>query len=121
MVLFVLHDSALRLGGLAKIWRTSGARHSAGMRTGAILAVGTLLCSAAPVAQTARGDSAKPAATHSDPNKIVCKKEETIGSRIGAKKVCLTGSEWDMLAKDGREQTERVQSGVRLCSEPQSC
>lgn len=51
----------------------------------------------------------------SDALKIVCKKEEAIGSRLAAKKVCLTVQEWKDLAEANREHTEKVQqqSGFR--------
>lgn len=50
-----------------------------------------------------------------DPNRIVCKKEETIGSRLGAKKICLSAKEWEDRAKADRDQTESIQrlSGTR--------
>jgi hypothetical protein len=41
-----------------------------------------------------------------DVNKIVCKSEDTIGSRLGAKKVCLTVQEWKERADFYRDQTE---------------
>ena len=59
--------------------------------------------------------------TKADANKIVCKKQETIGTRLGAKKVCLTVSEWDTRAKDDRERTERVQSSTCQVGENQGC
>ncbi len=51
----------------------------------------------------------------SDVNKVVCQKEEQIGSRLGAKKVCLTVKEWLDRAQLNREETERAQqnTGVR--------
>lgn len=47
--------------------------------------------------------------------KLICKKEETIGSRLAAKKVCLTAMEWKVLAAENREKTEDIQkdAGVR--------
>jgi len=47
--------------------------------------------------------------------KLICKKEESIGSRLGAKKVCLTADEWKVLAQENREHTEDIQkdSGFR--------
>ena len=44
-----------------------------------------------------------------DANKIVCKSQETIGSRLGAKKVCLTVQEWKEQADFYRDQTETWQ------------
>jgi len=47
-----------------------------------------------------------------DVNKIVCKKQEQIGSRLGAKKVCLTVKEWQDRAAADRIETERVQQNT---------
>ena len=47
-----------------------------------------------------------------EPDKIVCKKEETIGTRLGTKKLCLTVSEWNHRANAARWETERLQMGV---------
>lgn len=49
----------------------------------------------------------------SDVERIVCKKEETIGSRLAAKKVCMTVSEWRRHADLNREETERAQLNAR--------
>lgn len=83
----------------------------------ALSAVAVLMAMASPAAaQTtpAAAPNAK-AAEASDALKIVCKKEEAIGSRLGAKKVCLTVQEWKDLAEANREHTEKIQqqSGFR--------
>jgi hypothetical protein len=57
--------------------------------------------------QTAAVDPAK-----SDVNKVVCKKEESIGSRLAAKKVCMTVKQWEEQAQASREETERVQQSA---------
>jgi hypothetical protein len=44
-----------------------------------------------------------------DAQKLVCKTEDTIGSRLGAKKVCLTVQEWKERADFYRDQTESWQ------------
>lgn len=66
-------------------------------------------------AQTTPAAAPKANSELSDPNRIVCKKEEGIGSRLAAKKVCLTVQEWKDLAEANREHTEKVQqqSGFR--------
>jgi hypothetical protein len=48
----------------------------------------------------------------SDVNKIICKKQQEIGSRLGAKKVCLTKKEWQDRADIDREDVERVQQNT---------
>ena len=47
-----------------------------------------------------------------DADKIVCKREETIGTRLGAKKVCLTVSEWQENERLQRNQIDRMQAGA---------
>ena len=73
---------------------------------------GAVVAIAAPVlAQGTTAPKSQQTATSdkSDVNRIVCKKEETIGSRLGSKKVCLTVQEWEDLAKSSREDTESWQ------------
>ncbi len=70
-----------------------------------------MFASVAP-AQISSYQTSRPAAVTGNPDKIVCQKEEKIGTRLGATKVCLTVSEWQSRAKIHREQTERIQMGV---------
>jgi hypothetical protein len=49
-----------------------------------------------------------------NPDKIVCQKEEQIGSRLGGKKTCLTVREWEARKQADRLQTEDVQAGARM-------
>jgi hypothetical protein len=84
-----------------------------------MLAVAALLLSAAAPAQVITSyRTNNPAPIRGDPNKIVCQKEETIGTRLGAKKVCMTVAEWQARQAADRDQTERVQSGTRVCANP---
>ena len=76
-----------------------------------------LMMAASPaVAQTTQVQAPPAAAAQdvqssdsSDARRIVCKKEESIGSRLGAKKVCMTVQEWEQSAKEHRDQTESWQ------------
>lgn len=73
---------------------------------------GALVAIAAPLlAQTTAPLKSQQIATSdkSDANRIVCKREEKVGTRLGAKKVCLTVQEWEDLAKGSREDTESWQ------------
>jgi hypothetical protein len=63
----------------------------------------------------------KTAEIKGDPERIVCKKEETIGTRLGSKKVCLTVADWNALARENRERTEQIQSGTCQTGEGQGC
>ena len=45
-----------------------------------------------------------------DPNdKIICEKQEEIGSRLGGKKVCKTKAQWEIDRRQQREDLEGVQ------------
>lgn len=62
------------------------------------------LAAQSPQAQPIQTDPKK-----SDSNKLVCKTEDSIGSRLGNKKVCLTVQEWKERADFYRDQTESWQ------------
>ncbi|MDQ3481896.1 MAG: hypothetical protein M3448_00540 [Pseudomonadota bacterium] len=83
----------------------------------ALAAAAIVLTSAAP-AQVGSYESGKQSVVRGDPDKIVCQKEEKIGSRLGAKKVCLTAREWTARHSEDRDSTERIQSGAKVCSLP---
>lgn len=62
------------------------------------------------VAQTTVQPQPLPAQTaQSDVNKLICKREEEIGSRLASKKICLTQQQWRERADDARDQVQRVQ------------
>lgn len=46
------------------------------------------------------------------PEKVICKKVEVTGSRLGAKKVCATKSQWDESARRAQEFTTNIQRGA---------
>jgi predicted transglutaminase-like cysteine proteinase len=78
---------------------------------------GVLMLIAAPAAAQAPAAQSQQIATtdKSDVNRLVCKTEDTLGSRLSAKKVCLTVQQWKDLAQANREHTEEIQAkaGVR--------
>jgi hypothetical protein len=49
-----------------------------------------------------------------DPNRMVCQREETTGTRLGARKVCLTALQWEEKRREHREQLERAQQNVGI-------
>lgn len=49
-----------------------------------------------------------------DPNKVVCEKEDKIGTRLGGERVCHTVAEWNQIHDGVRENVERMQMGVRV-------
>lgn len=46
-----------------------------------------------------------------DPNRVVCRSEDVIGSRLRRQKRCMTAQEWADLYFDTRRTVERVQGG----------
>ena len=74
-----------------------------------------LLAAAAPaVAQTPATSSQEVAAAPAKVNpldKMICRTEEGLGSRLNKKKVCMTLRDWKDQADDSREATEKIQLG----------
>jgi hypothetical protein len=71
-----------------------------------------LLASGAPVLAGDTGSSGSQPTTKSDdsdPNKVVCHRIESIGTRLGAKRVCRTKGEWDAEQAAERQTLERTQ------------
>lgn len=46
-----------------------------------------------------------------NPDRLVCQKQEQIGTRLGARKVCLTVAEWNELERLHRQQIDKMQAG----------
>lgn len=44
-----------------------------------------------------------------DPNRIICEKQEVLGSRVATKRVCMTAAEWEMRRREDREAIEKAQ------------
>jgi hypothetical protein len=79
-----------------------------------------ILLTAAPVAadttappqiQTAQGAKANPL------DKMVCKTEDTLGTRLGAHRVCATVREWKDQEDENRQATQAIQGVGAGCSE----
>ncbi len=45
----------------------------------------------------------------SDPNEVICEKQEVIGSRLATRRVCRTRAQWADLKLQDRQEIERVQ------------
>ena len=76
------------------------------------LGAAMLMASTAAVANPAAPSEDK---TKNADERVICQKEEAIGSRLAAKRICLTAREWKAREAENREQTERAQqsAGVR--------
>lgn len=44
-----------------------------------------------------------------DPNRMVCEKQEVVGSRLGTKRVCMTAAEWAAKRRDEQQMIDRSQ------------
>lgn len=64
----------------------------------------TAAAAAAP-ATTAPGKGKKKA----DPNEVICRKEEVLGSRLQSQRICMTRSEWAEANRQQRSEVERRQ------------
>ena len=66
---------------------------------------------AAPAAGTTKlpPNLAKLTEKKSDLNRVVCEKQETLGTRLGTKKVCMTVAQWLEFQNDVKDQTRRLE------------
>lgn len=71
----------------------------------ALAAFGTTTVSA----QVSSIESSRPDTKSQDPNKVICERAETTGTRLGAKRVCMTAAQWAEQRREQREDLERVQ------------
>jgi len=79
-----------------------------------LIALGILVAAAAPaIAQTAPApQAASQAAKPENPlDKMVCRYEETIGTRLGSHKVCATLREWKDQEDENRQSVEKIEQG----------
>lgn len=54
-----------------------------------------------------------------DPNEMVCKKEDVLGSRLQTRKVCLTRAQWEEQRQIDRQNVERSQTNT--CQRQAGC
>lgn len=62
----------------------------------------------------ATGASAAPKADNADkgdPNRMICRAQETTGSRVKAAKVCMTAQQWIDQRLADRQAAEKIQAG----------
>ena len=45
---------------------------------------------------------------------MVCEREDTTGTRLGARKICLTSAQWQEKRLEHREALERAQKNVGI-------
>lgn len=87
-----------------------------------LAAMAVLISAVAPAQVITSYSTNNPSTIHGDANKVVCEKQEKIGTRLGGKKVCMTVAEWQARQAADRDQMERIQSGARApCAEDPTC
>jgi invasion protein IalB len=57
-----------------------------------------------------------PQAKASDPNEVVCEKQEETGSRLVSKRVCMTRAQWAEQRRLNRQDIEKMQT-QRPCTD----
>jgi len=78
----------------------------------------TALAAAAALPQPAAAQPAAPAAGSTaalDPNEIICRSEQAIGSRLRWNRVCATRAEWIEHVRQDRQYAERAQTNRTYC------
>lgn len=51
-----------------------------------------------------------------DPNRIICEKQEVLGSRVATKKVCMTAAQWEERRREDRDAIDKGQRQVAVPS-----
>ena len=51
-----------------------------------------------------------------DPNRMVCEKQQVVGSRLATKRVCMTAAEWDAKRLEERQAIDKTQ--VQRATQP---
>ncbi|TXC73550.1 hypothetical protein FSZ31_02035 [Sphingorhabdus soli] len=45
-----------------------------------------------------------------NPDRVICRRQEVVGTRLAKKRVCATAAEWERIHADERQATERIQN-----------
>ncbi len=78
-----------------------------------VAAAGLVLCALSVPALADSGTATTPAPTTktaADPNRVICRKIEVIGSRLDSKRVCRTKADWDAEQAANRQDLDRRQT-----------
>jgi hypothetical protein len=76
------------------------------MRVAVVLFAALALVPAIAAAEQKKADK-------NDPNRIICEKQEVLGSRVATKKICLTAAQWEDRRREDREAIEKGQKQAR--------
>lgn len=61
-------------------------------------------------AQTPPGATPSSVVKAHDPNEVICERQEVLGSRLQAKRICMTRSQWADAKSQDRQDIERAQT-----------
>ncbi len=85
------------------------------------IALFAVVVASASSAQVVSYKTNNPAPITGDSDKVVCERQEKLGTRLGGKKVCLTVAEWRERREASRDITEKIQMGTPArCESPGS-
>jgi invasion protein IalB len=85
------------------------ARSAGTLSAGAIAAALILIATPASADQQTQANP-NTAANAKDPSRIICEKMEETGSRLSARRVCMTAQQWEDRRRTDREGVENVQN-----------
>ena len=71
----------------------------------AIVAFGT----ASAAAQVTSIEASRPDTSVQNPDKVTCERVEKTGTRLGARRICMTEEQWAAQRREQRDDLERVQ------------
>jgi hypothetical protein len=78
--------------------------------------IGASLVATAAVAQTSDGSSKGPTTRHGPsgaPTEVVCVRQQAIGSRLAARRVCRTRAEWEQHQSEFKQEVDRAQQQMQ--------
>jgi hypothetical protein len=78
----------------------------------ALQAAAVAAAPAAVVAPAATAPTAVAAAVPHPDDKVICKDEDTVGTRLGGHKVCMTRGQWRVAAAQDRDLVKHAQENI---------
>ena len=84
-----------------------------------LAALGAIVSFALALPAEAQSSAEPTTKKKTDPNEIVCEKQEVLGSRLATRKVCMTRSQWAERRQADRDMVNRSQ--VNSCVRNAGC